>query len=103
MLISLRLPDNLLAEIDAEAKIEQRSRNWIMLRRLGWKAVQESPRDKPNDCVVVERPDSRTYCVRSEVEPEDVRYIVDIKPRQSHNPKTCRIYGCLMCKMEKER
>lgn len=29
--------------------------------------------------------------------------IVDTRPRQSHDIKTCRIYGCLMCKMAKEK
>lgn len=34
MLISLRIPDELLAEIDAEALADDRSRNWVLLRRL---------------------------------------------------------------------
>jgi hypothetical protein len=32
---------------------------------------------KPSDPVAVVRPDVVTYCVRSEVEPEDLKYVVD--------------------------
>lgn len=31
-----------------------------------------------NDCVVVERWNSRTYCVRSQVEPEDLPYMIEL-------------------------
>jgi len=34
MLISLRIPDELLAEIDAEAMADDRSRNSVLIRRL---------------------------------------------------------------------
>lgn len=104
MLISLRIPDNLLAEIDSEAKLEQRSRNWIMLRRLGWKAVQESPRD-----VALWKEIERQSKIPSplteplEITDEFNKPIVDTRPRQYHDIKSCRIYGCLMCKMAKEK
>jgi hypothetical protein len=34
MLISLRIPNDLLAEVDAEARAEDRSRNSVLIRRI---------------------------------------------------------------------
>lgn len=31
------------------------------------------------------------------------RAIIDTLPRREHNPKTCRLYGCLQCKLHKEK
>lgn len=95
MLISLRLYPELLAEIDAIAKAERRSRNQVIIMRLETGSVAQLDRapavglgEAGSIPALPTKPGSRTAT--------GIERMLDSK-RSTHDPKTCRIYKCGMC------
>jgi hypothetical protein len=80
MVISLRLPDDLAADLKALAELESRSVNSLIVMRLG-EAVYGR---KQSSTVIIQEP--------------IVERAVSAGVERGHDTKTCRIYGCLMCK-----
>jgi hypothetical protein len=89
MVISLRLPDNLGTNIKTLAESEHRSMNSLIVTLL-WQALEPEAFKAPQ----IQRKDVPGRITN----PEIVERAVDAGLRSGHDTKTCRIYGCLMCK-----
>ena len=84
--ISVRLPSDVLAEIDRMAESIGRSRNWYIHRCLVDRV------DKGEDSSMVESLPSKQSVAGSSPAPRSI----------FHDSKTCRIYKCGMCAAEKD-
>lgn len=121
-LVSLRIPEDVLLIVDQAAEADNRSRAQIIIMTLQEKFLMDSDLLRPkkqrvsrgsplNANEVVQKPlepmnDSDKPAIMDVLRlvPEvtraselDQRYV-----RSAHNPATCRLYGCLMCKAAKE-
>lgn len=97
MLISLRLPDDLVAELDAIAKAERRSRNQIILMRLENPMLVATRQDPIELARTMLGPGALIPCADPRnLTRAEVMEAVERK-RAAHDPKTCRIYKCGMC------
>jgi metal-responsive CopG/Arc/MetJ family transcriptional regulator len=108
MVISLRIPQPLVAEIDKLADLDNRSRNAIIVRALREymgivnRHLENNPprslSDLPDYSKAVQ------HIVQSVQEGQSapiVKKAVE-HARHAHDQKTCRIYGCLTCKQLKK-
>jgi hypothetical protein len=94
MLISLRIPKDLLEFVDAEALRRKWSRN-ATINHLVEYGLQESESEP--------RPTSKPATFKDGTPDVGLVGLARLLEKESsHDPKTCRVYGCLMCKMAKE-
>jgi Ribbon-helix-helix protein, copG family len=102
MLISLRIPDELVAELDAIAKAERRSRNQVILMRLE-NPLLATTRQEPIELArTMLGPGALIPCADPQkLTRAEVMEAAERK-RAMHDPKTCRIYKCGMCAGMKE-
>jgi hypothetical protein len=111
--ISIRIPEDILADIDKEAAEEERSRHWVIIRRL---KTSTSEAHKPLMSVEYVDP-AESVCMECGcsfgvhlkvcslfVDPNArmvARAVESGRPK--HDPAACRIYNCGMCKAMKEK
>lgn len=104
--ITLRMPSDLWDKAASEAAILDRSLAWVIVSRLrsAYAGVAQRIEQAPSKSQVAGSiPAPSPKILRKNVpgritNPEIVERAVDAGLRSGHDTKTCRIYGCLMCK-----
>jgi hypothetical protein len=104
-LIAVRIPDDLIAAIDAQGKrssvIIAILQNHFDKSRPEW-AKPPIPKHDILDAAIERAPEGAIAVELRGGDNADILIERREISTRSHNPKTCTLYGCLMCKMVKE-
>lgn len=95
--ISIRLPKHIVQHLRKEAEREHRSLSWMIGYRL---AQLNTSVDEDINHVKPTTQHRAVHEAQSRTTQESITRTG--RTQGSHDPKTCRIYGCLMCKMAKD-